>query len=122
MAKVLAHRVRRYVELVESLAFRNVDQRVAQQLLTLAANDKSEKPGGYIVQLTVTRAEIAGRVGSTREAVSRALTHLQELGLIQIENVRSIRIPKPQALREFAGTQDPDDPRTADLQLSSQIA
>jgi CRP/FNR family transcriptional regulator len=122
MSKVLARRVRQYAELVESLAFRNVDQRVAQQLLILAGNGVPAKPESCPLQLSLTRSEIASRVGSAREAVSRALTRLQELGLIQVDNPRSIRIPNPQALREFSGTQEPDDPRTADLQVSSQMA
>ena len=34
-------------------------------------------------ELTATRPEIAARLGSVREVVSRSLAHLQERGLIQ---------------------------------------
>src|SRR5579875_3588954 len=106
LARVLAHKVRHYAELIEVLALRNVDQRVAQHLLT-SCHERGVRNGeSGVLELTMTRAEMASRVGSTREVVCRALAHLQKAGFIRMKGARVLTILDMRALRKFAGSEE----------------
>jgi CRP-like cAMP-binding protein len=98
--RLLAGRLRNCAALVERLSLRDVDRRVAQLLLD-ESRDYGQRSGDSIVfTLALTHAQIAARVGSVREVVSRAISRLQAGGLIAIEG-RSIRILDKRALREY---------------------
>lgn len=122
LARVLAHKVRHYAELVEMLALRNVEQRVAQYLLTVAQERGVRVGEGCVLELTLTRPEIASRLGSAREVVSRALTHLQQSGLIQMQGRRLLNILSLPALGMFAGTEHPMEDKRLVSGLSSELA
>lgn len=113
VARVLSHQVRHCAELIESLALRNVDQRLALFLLTVV-QDRAVRAGeGVVFELTLTRPEIASRVGSVREVVSRSLSHLHEIRLIELRGKRLVIVPNVNALREFAGAVPPAPPETS---------
>src|SRR5215212_9752693 len=76
--KVLAGRLRRCAELVETLSLREVGQRLARLLLAEARARGETTNEGLAVTLSLTNQQIAARVGSVREVVSRALTRLQQ--------------------------------------------
>jgi CRP-like cAMP-binding protein len=100
--KILAGRVRHCASLVEALSLRDVDQRLAA-LLCEEASDHSRRIGSSrTFELALTHQQIAARIGSVREVVSRALSRLQQSGLIQMEG-RRITIPDENALRDYAG-------------------
>ncbi len=103
VAGLLSQRVRHYAELVELLAFRNVDQRLALFLLSVIEDHAVRSSQGVEVELTLTRPEIANRIGSVREVVSRSLSHLHEHRLIELRGAKIVIVPDVQALREFAG-------------------
>jgi CRP-like cAMP-binding protein len=105
LARDLALTVRRYAELIETLALQNVEQRVARYLLAVAQERGIYLRDGCTFELTLTRAETASRLGSTREVISRAFTHLNRSRLIHIEGRRLILIPNVRALSEFAGVE-----------------
>jgi CRP-like cAMP-binding protein len=107
LARTLAQKARSLAELVETLALRQVDQRVAQYLLTICQQRGIGHRTTCLVELTLNRTEIAGRVGSTREVVSRAFTQLEKAGLIQMQGRRLVTIPDMRALRVFAGSDPP---------------
>lgn len=105
--KVLATRLRRCAELVETLSLREVGQRLARFLLTEARRRGRRKAGQEAsVHLTLTNQQIAARIGTVREVVSRALARLEQDGLIQIKG-RLLIIPDENALTEFADQQEP---------------
>lgn len=109
VARVLAKQVRYCAELIESLAFRNVDQRLVHHLLRLAKDRGVPWNGGGVsFELTGTRAEIASRLGSVREVVSRSLSHLHERKLIALRGNRTVIVPDLAALRRFAGETEND--------------
>ena len=122
VARVLALKVRHYAELIEMLALRDVEQRVAQHLLTVAQQRGVRVGDGCLVELTLTRSQIASRLGSVREVVSRSFAHLQKAGLIQMQGRRLVNIPNLPALRTFAVADR--GPKGAKLvsELSSEIA
>lgn len=99
--KLLAGRLRRCAELVETLSLREVGQRLASFLLTEARTRGQRKGRGISVELAHNNQQIAARVGSVREVVSRALARLQQEGLIEIEQ-RRLTIPDEKALALYA--------------------
>ena len=100
--KVLAGRLRRCAELVEALSLREVGQRLARFLLAEARRSGTPTENGISINLSQTNQQIAARIGSVREVVSRAFTRLQHDGLIIVEGRRAI-IPDEAALETFAG-------------------
>ncbi len=99
--KVLATRLRRCAELVEALSLREVGQRLARFLLTEAHRNGTRTDNGTWMNLTQTNQQIAARIGSVREVVSRAFTRLQHEGLIVVDG-RHLLIPDEAALEAFA--------------------
>ena len=100
--KVLAGRLRRCAELVETLSLREVGQRLARFLLAEARARGVRTKNGFEVTLTITNQQIAARVGSVREVVSRALTRLQQDGLVALKG-RRLSIPDEESLATYAG-------------------
>jgi CRP/FNR family transcriptional regulator len=100
--KVLAGRLRSCAELVEVLSLHEVDQRLARLLLAEAQARGRRTEAGITVELILTNQQIAARIGTVREVVSRALTRLQQNGLINLEGRRVI-IPDETALTAYAG-------------------
>ena len=100
--KVLAGRLRRCAELVETLSLHEVGQRLARLLLAEARARGEHTTEGFVVTLTLTNQQIAARVGSVREVVSRALARLQQDGLVTLEG-RRLSIPDEAALASYAG-------------------
>jgi CRP/FNR family transcriptional regulator len=99
--KVLASRLRRCAELVEALSLKEVGQRVARFLVSEARRHGQLTSTGVCLTLTQTNQQIAARVGSVREVISRALSRLQQDGLIVLQE-RNLTIPDIEALSSFA--------------------
>jgi len=99
--KVLAARLRRCAELVEALSLREVGQRLARFLVAEAHRNGTRADNGTWMNLTQTNQQIAARIGSVREVVSRAFTRLQHEGLIVVDG-RHLLIPDEAALEAFA--------------------
>lgn len=99
--KLLAGRLRRCAELVEALSLREVDQRLAHWLLGEARRRGTRVSQGVQITLALTNQQIAARIGSVREVVSRALTRLQNNGLISVDG-RAVLIPDEEALEIYA--------------------
>jgi CRP/FNR family cyclic AMP-dependent transcriptional regulator len=122
LVRVLGRKVRHYAELIESLALRNVEQRLALHILNVAHERGVPFGQGCIVELTLTRTQMANRLGSAREVISRALTHLQKSGLMQMNGRRLITVTNMRALSAFAGTESDARPTKFAADLSSDIA
>ena len=88
--KMLAGRLRKCAELVEALSLREVDQRLARWLLAEARARGARTPDGVELTLALTNQQIAARIGSVREVVSRALARLQNNGLVVVDGRRVI--------------------------------
>ena len=99
--KLLAGRLRRCAELVEALSLREVDQRLAHWLLGEARRRGTRHSERLQITLALTNQQIAARIGSVREVVSRAFTRLQNNGLIAVEG-RAVVIPDEDALEIYA--------------------
>lgn len=98
--KLLARRLRRHAELVEALSLREVGQRLARFLLAEARTNGSRTERGLQVEINLSNQQIASRVGTVREVVSRALKRLEHEGLIDIDG-RRLTIPDETSLESF---------------------
>jgi CRP-like cAMP-binding protein len=99
--KLMAERVRRHAQLVDILSFHEVGQRLAILLLSVAKEADAKNEECVSFRLSLSNHEIATRIGSVRDVVSRALTRLQQLGLVTVK-ARSVTILNLRALKTYA--------------------
>ena len=96
---VVGRRLRHLVGVVESMTFGSVTQRLARLLLDLAT-----QAGADEFDLTLTHQELASRLGTVREVVSRNLARFRAAGLVQIQG-RQLRILDRESLEREAEAQ-----------------
>ena len=101
-ARLFASRLRKCAELVESLSLREVGQRLAEFLLDQAEKIGRPTNSGITFRQELTHNQLAARIGTVREVVSRVMFRLQEQGLI-IAKDKMITIPDVDALGIYAG-------------------
>jgi len=101
MLESMARRVRRFAGLVEDLAFRQVTERLARHIETTAAALGRPLSPGTVVDLALTQEQLAGRLGTVRELVSRGLAQLERAGTIKRSRARIV-IRDPGRLAEAA--------------------
>jgi CRP-like cAMP-binding protein len=102
--RVVGARLRRLVGIIEELSFTTVRHRLIA-LLVRAGNAEQNRDGDAVtVTLPANNSELAARIGTVRELVSRNRSRLQSEGLIQIDN-RTILIPSFGALEAELDTE-----------------
>ena len=94
--RVLARRVRSFAGLVEQLSLKDLTARTAGLLLA-----ESRAAGAATFELGATRDELAARLGTVRELVSRSLARLRKAGLIRVAGRRVTIVDVP-GLTELA--------------------
>ncbi len=99
-ARLLASRLRQTASLVETLSLRDVDRRLAR-LLLVEAESRGCRTGFHVsFDLPLTHQQIAARIGSVREVVSRSFNRLQQNGLVGFEG-KTLIIPDERMLRAY---------------------
>ena len=101
-AGLMARRLRKCAELVESLSLKEVGQRIAQLFLEQASAAGKRSGPSVTFSQTLTHTQLAARIGTVREVVSRTIARLQSMGLVEIEGKR-ITLPDVEAVRAYAG-------------------
>ena len=93
----IANRARHLVSLVEDLSLRTVEGRLAKLLLEEATRevDLERVPRG------LTHAQMAARLGTVREVITRSLHKLEDEGIIKIERHRIVILDR-EALEDKA--------------------
>lgn len=86
----LIYRLQKAARQESSLALFDVSGRVARFLMDLAMEEGEKTERGEIVITRPTQHEIAIRIGTTRESVSRALRDMESNGLIKIIGKRIV--------------------------------
>jgi CRP/FNR family transcriptional regulator len=81
--QMFSTRLMEVMSLVEEVAFRRMDQRLAHRLAELLLE---ERPKGGSVE--ITHADIAADLGTAREVVSRLLKEFERLGAIRLSRGR----------------------------------
>jgi len=88
--------VRDFTRQVEELSLKEVPARLASYLL-----NRIEETGGDTVHIEGTKAELAGRLGTVSETLSRNLKKFSDLGVIRV-NGREISILDSRQLNRIA--------------------
>ena len=101
MLETMARRVRRFATLAEDLAFRQVIERLARHIEADAARAGRSSPPGAAVDLGLTQDQLASRLGTVRELVSRAFRQLERSGAVKRTRSRVV-IRDPERLAEIA--------------------
>ncbi len=84
LMKVLTGRLRRANHQISTLALLDVYGRVARVIVDMAREEGRRLKDGKIAFRRATHQEIANRIGTTRETVTRMLKELERQGLIQV--------------------------------------
>jgi CRP/FNR family transcriptional regulator len=84
----MARRVRAFASLAGDLALRSVRTRLSRLLLDEARRAGRLTPEGVELTLPGTREEIAARIGTVREPLSRALATLGREGVMAVRGRR----------------------------------
>ena len=98
--RILSRRLRRATGMIERFALLEVSQRVAVYLIQQIPAGSS-RSASVEVELKHTNQDIADRVGTVREVVSRAFANFQRRGWLEKEN-RVVRIRDIEALKRYA--------------------
>ncbi len=99
MLAAVGKRLRQLVSVIELVTFGSVRQRLAGALLELG-----REAGANTFELKTTHQELASRLGTVREVVSRNLSRFQNEGFIRIVG-RTIELTDSEALKREAETE-----------------
>jgi CRP/FNR family transcriptional regulator len=98
----LSERARNFVNEIPRTTFASVRQRIARQLLDLAA-----PAAGGEVAVELTQQELAEATGTVREVVVRALRQLRETGAVRTERDRIVLLDPAQLTDELKWNTSP---------------
>lgn len=95
-------RIQHSEEIIEQIGLRDVEQRIANYLLSeVQKNDIKNRNNEYVINLPITKSVLSSILGTTKETLSRKLSVLQDEGLIRLEGQRKIIITDIQSLRDM---------------------
>lgn len=98
--EALSKRLRRTTESAEGLFSLNVTQRIARKLLELMDRFGVPQEDGVLIDLNLSQEAMATLVGTTRESANRALRHLRDEGIVEVNRSR-IRVIHPDKLEDM---------------------
>ena len=104
----MAKKLRIIASLAEQLALKDVGQRLATLLLEEARNAEPKLQDGISFSLPLSHSQLASRLGSVREVVTRALHKLVQNGVIETRGHRIV-VLKVRALIAQAENHRPND-------------
>lgn len=78
----LTRRVRHLSDLVQSLAIERVERRLARILLRLARISGEHRDDGLLINLPLTRQDLADMAGTTVETAIRTLSRMRRQGIV----------------------------------------
>lgn len=95
---VLGERLEKMESMFRKISPKDVDSRVNMMLLELSHKYGKKLDEGILIELPMTREEMANYIGVARETVSRKITSLKDEGIIQVISNKKILILKEAAL------------------------
>lgn len=108
--RFLAGRVAEFQDRYRELATQRVERRVANALLRLTRQIGRTAEGGVLIDLTLSRQDIAEMTGTTLFTASRILSGWEAQGIIETDRAR-ILVRKLQALEAIADDLPPGNER-----------
>ena len=101
MLKSLCHEIGIANERIQSLAQKNVRERLAETLLLLHETFHGESTEDAMIDITLPREDIANIVGTATETLIRLLSEFRNDGLVEFEGKR-IRLLDMEKLKKLA--------------------
>jgi CRP/FNR family transcriptional regulator len=105
MLATLSTRLRRFTQKIEQLTLKEVASRLSEALLEMAGQP-SVAGSGDLVELRITKGQLASQLGTTPETLSRTFQKMTGLGLIRVEKKR-VELLDRQGLEGLALGSDP---------------
>jgi CRP-like cAMP-binding protein len=99
--QILSDRIRDFQDRIRELATERVERRIARVLLRLARQAGQKVDGGVLIDLPLSRQDIAEMTGATLYTISRTLSQWESKGLIQSSRERIV-IRYPHGLVKIA--------------------
>ncbi len=93
MGRFFAQRQRRLSGAAGNLAFGRVLTRIARVLMDYASPKEGMAPGEAGVE-RITQSDLAARVGTVRDMGSRALSHLEDMGALELRRGRVVKLDR----------------------------
>ncbi len=97
----LGSRLRSSAEQIRSLAVERVEQRIARVLLKLAESAGSDAPEGRVIEMPLTRQDVADMTGTTVETAIRVMSKFRRNELIKTRRGKVVLVDVS-ALQEIA--------------------
>lgn len=97
----LSHYLRRFASLIEELSLKEVSSRVAKYLLDLSTKSSREGKNPKEFELDLSKTQLALKLGTISETLSRTLAKMKTKGIIDVKKNR-ILILKREALEELS--------------------
>jgi CRP-like cAMP-binding protein len=97
----LGSRLRSSAEQIRSLAVERVEQRIARVLLKLAETAGSDSSEGRVIEMPLTRQDVADMTGTTVETAIRVMSKFRRLELIKTRRGKVVLVELA-ALQEIA--------------------
>jgi CRP/FNR family transcriptional regulator, cyclic AMP receptor protein len=94
----LAGRMRLANEIIQAFITLDAPGRMAKQLLVLARDHGVKTPTGVEIRLPLTRGELAGLIGVTRETGARILSEFRSLGWVETDRQHGITLLREDCL------------------------
>lgn len=88
--------------LVQTLSTKDIETRIAALLRNFAKDFGREEEDGIVIDLPLSREEMANYIGVTRETMSRKLTAMEEDGVIELIGNKKVVIRDAEALEEMS--------------------
>src|ERR1039457_2282557 len=82
--------LRRFARQIEELSFAEVPARLAAYLMELSSKKSTSFQGKTYIDLDTKKGELASRLGTVSETLSRSLKKLKDEGIIDVEGSRVI--------------------------------
>ncbi len=100
LLRLMARRLRQAQLLIRDLALHDTCGRLAGLLLRFARREGEKTGKGVVLDLDLTRQELASMIGTSRETVARILSRFQKEGLLELDKQKII-IRDEQKLRDL---------------------
>jgi len=100
----LAKWLRMLVDLVDDISLKDVQTRLAKYLLRQAADKKISIEPGALIPLGMNKSQLAKRLGTVPETLSRSLYKLQKDGAVKVAS-KHVEVSDPDAFKAAAGSE-----------------
>ncbi|HUL31692.1 MAG TPA: Crp/Fnr family transcriptional regulator [Thermodesulfobacteriota bacterium] len=97
----LSHFLRKFASLIEELSLKEVSSRVAKYLIDLSVRSSKEGRNPREVELDVSKSQLASKLGTISETLSRTLTKMKTKGIIDVRRNRIVILNR-ELLEEIA--------------------